>query len=753
MRLALKIRNLLTNEFENIQKAAEHAFVRQHDQSDCGPACLSAIISYYKGRELPLDHLRTLSGTTCQGSTLLGLYQAAQTLDLQPSAYEGTLESLRELNSPSLLHVVKQERLLHFVVCYGHTGEGFILGDPASGVSIIPEPELDKIWQSKALLIFNPKETFGVNKTRNQTKRTLFWEIIREDRNLLGLAFVLGIFVSGLNLSTAIFSQTLIDNILPAENRTKLFLGLFLLVILLIVRNGLAYIRQQFLARQAKSFNNRVIGRFYSTLLRLPHNFFQSRKVGDLVARMNDTQRLQSVVTYVLGDVMIDALVLVTASGFLLYHSFSVGFLALLSVPFYAALSFRFHKPILNGQREFMSAHALNEGHYVDTIQGIDVIKANNREEFFTNLTKQVYGHFQDKTYALSKVGIRFNLIAQIIGAILIVSILAWSSILVLDGRLKLGVLVAIIQMSNLIIPAAWRIGLTNIQLQEARVAFERMYEFTSLKPEYEEKHSSDPKSDQARPDIIRRLDIENLSFRFTGQPLLFENVSLTLSRGEIVALLGDSGCGKTTLLLLLQRFCNPENGQIIINRELNWDNIPTPKWRSRIGVVPQSIKIFSATLIENICLGDLRDGAEKVIQLCRKYGLEEYFLRFPQGYMTLLGEGGVHISGGQQQLVGLARALYCQPQILLLDEATSALDRRSECKIFNLLKGLKSEMVVLMVTHRLSSVQHADRVYLLEYGKTRALEKPDWPAEQDKIFPVAGAELSLEGNNNFAWT
>jgi ATP-binding cassette subfamily B protein len=564
----LKIQILLANKLKSKTKAAAQAFVRQQDQSDCGPACLSAIISYYKGKELPLDHLRTLSGTTRQGSTLLGLYQAAQTLDLQPGAYEGTLASLRELDSPSILHVVKQERLLHFVVCYGHTDGGFIIGDPASGVSIISEPELDKIWQSKALLTFNPKETFSVNKIRNQTKRTLFWEIVREDRNILVLAFMLGIFVSGLNLSTAIFSQTLIDNILPAENRTKLFLGLLLLAIFLIVRNGLAYIRQQFLARQAKSFNNRVVGRFYSTLLRLPHNFFQSRKVGDLVARMNDTQRLQSVVTYVLGDVMIDALVLVTASGFLLYHNFSVGLLALLSVPFYAALSFHFHKPILIGQREFMSAHALNEGNYVDTIQGIDTIKVNNREEFFTNLTKQVYGHFQDKTYALSKVGIRFNLIAQILGTILIVAILAWSSILVLDERLKLGVLVAVIQMANLIIPAAWRIGLTNIQLQEARVAFERMYEFTSLTPEYEEKSSSVQKSEQTALGAITRLDIMNLAFRFTGQPLLFENVSLTMNRGEIVILLGDSGCGKTTLLYLLQRFCSPENGQIIVDQK-----------------------------------------------------------------------------------------------------------------------------------------------------------------------------------------
>ncbi len=727
--------------------------MRQHDQSDCGPSCLSAIIRYYNGREISIEHLRTLCGTTRQGGTLLGLYQAAQTLDLQPSAYEGTTANLQELDSPTILHVVKQERLLHFVVCYGHTDGGFIVGDPASGVSIISEPELNQIWQSKALLTFNPKEAFSVSESKDQAKKTMFWRIIREDWNILVLAFVLGIFVSGLNLSTAIFSQTLIDNILPSQNRIKLIVGLLLLMILLLARHGLAYIRQLFLARQAKSFNNRVIERFYSALLRLPHAFFQSRKVGDLVARMNDTQRLQSVVTYVLGDVMIDALLLVTASGFLLYHNVAVGLIALLSAPFYAALSFFFHQPILIGQRELMSAHALNEGNYIDTIQGMDTIKVNNKEGFFTNVTKQVYGYFQDKTYALMKVGIRFNLIAQIIGTILVVIILTWCSILVLDGRLTLGVLVAIIQISNLIIPAAWRIGLTNIQLQEARVAFERMYEFTSLKPEYEEQHSTNSKSDYTMTDVIRCLDIENLAFRFTGQSLLFENVSLTMNRGEIVALLGDSGCGKTTLLYLLQRFYRPEAGQIIINREITWDSIPTPKWRSCIGVVPQSIKIFNATLIENICLGTAQEGAEKVIQLCRRYGLDDYFLRLPQGYSTLLGEGGIHISGGQQQLVALARALYSQPEILLLDEATTSLERRSENKIFNLLQNLKREMAILMVTHRLGLAQWADRIYILEYGKTRSLKKQDLLADDDRIFSSANADFSVATNKNLAWT
>lgn len=145
-------------------------------------------------------------------------------------------------------------------------------------------------------------------------------------------------------------------------------------------------------------------------------------------------------------------------------------------------------------------------------------------------------------------------------------------------------------------------------------------------------------------------------------------------------------------------------------------------------------------------------EGAEKAIQLCRDYGLEEYFLRLPQGYLTLLGEGGIHLSGGQQQLVALARALYSQPEILLLDEATSSLDRHSENKIFNLLKNLKREMAILMVTHRVGLAQRADRIYILEYGKARALKRQDLLADDDKLFPGASTEFSVEANKNLAW-
>lgn len=189
-------------------------------------------------------------------------------------------------------------------------------------------------------------------------------------------------------------------------------------------------------------------------------------------------------------------------------------------------------------------------------------------------------------------------------------------------------------------------------------------------------------------------------------------------SKGEIVALLGESGSGKSTLLQILQKFYDYERGKIIINQNVDWNKISHQAWRSHIGVVPQEIKIFSGSLLDNICLGDTQKEAEDIVLFCREYGFDRYFEEFPQNYLTILGEEGVNISGGQKQLVALARALYQKPQLLLLDEATSAMDNKMEQFVLDLLNKIKVEASIIIATHRLRPAKQADRIYIIENGR-----------------------------------
>ena len=695
-------------------KELKKQWIQQHDQSDCGVACLASVIRYFGG-EASMEKLREKSGTTKSGTTLLGLFQAAPKFGLIAEAYEADIPNLKKQTDPCILHIVKENHLQHYVVCYGFDGDLFLISDPAEGVKRWSHEELKAVWKSKALLLLKKGEDFVTYDDKKKEKWKWIKNLAEDDIPILGVAAAVGLFIAVLGLSTAIFTQKLIDEFLPNEDTLKLFVGLGLLTFLLIARNGLSWIRQLFLIRQSRDFNNRMIQSFYGSLLRLPIPFFHNRKTGDLIARMNDTRRLQSTITYLIGDVIIDVLLVVAATVFIIYYSVSLGLFVLLSIPVFFLLTWRYHTPIRDGQKEVMKAHALNESNYVDTIQGIATIKENNREPFFSNITKQVYGHFQNTIFDLGNVGIRFSFWADTANVLFVVGVFAWGSILVLNGDILLGALIAVVQMSGQLLPSANRLALTNLQIQEARVAFDRMYEFTSLNPEY----SLNGRQNKAKGFKFDSLDIRDLSFRFPGRSQLLKGVSLNIKKGEMVGILGESGCGKTTILHILKRFYEEESGDLIVNESDKLADIPVQDWRGCIASVPQEIKIFNAPLIQNISLSDMTSPKEieKVVEFCKTSGLGKFFETFPQGYATLLGEEGVNISGGQIQLVALARALYQKPQLLLLDEPTSAMDRETEQKVLNLLRNTGDQMAVMMVTHRVQSIKHADRIYILKDG------------------------------------
>lgn len=659
-----------------------------------------------------------MSGTSREGTTMMGLYQAAGKLGLEVTGYEADLDSLRARTDVCVLHVRKEGNLQHYVVFYKYDERKntFLIGDPAEPkVQYWSAAQVEAVWQSKSLLLFKPTEKLQkIAATRN---RRWYWvkELVREDLNILGIALAIGVAVAGLGLATAIFSQQLIDKILPAKDMVRLFSGVALLLFLLFARSGLSYLRQFLLLKQSRDFNSRIIDYFYTSLLFLPKPFFDNRKTGDLVARMNDTQRIQRTISRLVGNVMIDVLMIFIAAGAIFSYNKQIGLVTLAWIPVFVGVVYAFHAKILAGQRAVMSAYALNESNYIDTMQGIGDIKVANKQSIFARLTKAVYGFFQQTMFDLGKIGIRFNLMTELVGAAFVVGVITWSSMNVVNGILTTGAMMAILQMVGLVMNAVGELAMTNIQLQEAKVAFDRMYEFTATESEYEEE------SEQPKAQILQleELKVQNLAFRFPGRKRLLEDVSIEVKKGEWIAILGESGCGKSTLLQILQKFYPPESGKIKVNG-IDLDLIGFSHWRNLLGVVSQQVKIFNGTLLDNILLGELIDQPEALTAFFQYYGFDRYFERLPQGYATVLGEGGINLSGGQQQIVALARALYRKPQLLLLDEPTSALDRDTERFVLNLLEQLKSDTAIIVLTHRLKTARQADRIYIIENGSTQ---------------------------------
>ena len=687
-------------------KLIHKTFVLQHDQSDCGVACLLSLVQYYGGAHT-LEELRSLSGTTVQGTTLLGLYQAANSIGFEAEGNEADIEVLKAYNAPLILHLT-MGNLEHYVVCYGFEKGVFIIGDPAKGIIKLSPKELNSLWRSKTCLTLTPTPQFKKKTTQQKAQFKWFLNLIQKDVRLLLISGLLGTVIAILGLAMAIFSQKLIDNILPSKDVSKLIQGVLLLTFLLLARIGISVVREYFLLLQAKDFNTRINEQFFSKLLHLPKFFFDTRKIGELVARLNDTQRIQRVIKMLVSATFIDILVVFITSAFLFYYSWQVGIFTLLSIPIYFFIIHKNNAKIVALQREVMQSYALVESHYINTFQGITDIKIGNKQGVFSKVNKTIFLSSQEKTFQLGKVNIKLSWISGVISVIFLVSILVYNAIQVLNGTLLLGELMAILSMVGSLLPSVLNFALISIPINEAKVAFARMYNFTAIPPEQEEGENIN---------TIDRITLENVSFRFIGRKPILHHLSLQINKGEIVAVVGENGCGKSTLANLLLQFYPPDEGVIYINQQYPLNTIATKSYRSKVAYIPQEVAIFNGNVLDNILLGT-PCKAQDLLAFLSEYGFDTYFNQFPQGLTTQLGEKGVNISGGQKQLIAFARALFKKPQLLILDEATSAMDRHTEAFVHRILNEIKRDSLTLFISHRLHSLQHfADRICILENG------------------------------------
>ncbi len=691
-------------------KSLKNTHILQHDQSDCGVACLLSIIQYYGGAN-SLEKLRELSGTTKQGTTLLGLYQTANQIGFTAQGNEADLQAIIDHKEPLILHVLIEKKLQHYVICYGYENNQFIIGDPGKGVTYYTKEELEKIWVSKTCLTLTPNKDFVKATEIKKSKKAWFLKLLKEDKQLLLISIVLGIGIAVLGMSMSVFSQKLIDDILPSQNTTKLISGIGLLTFLLLVRVGFSSMRELLLIRQSQEFNNRIIDSFYSSLLHLPKPFFDTRKIGELVARLNDTNRVQKVIKIIASNFVIDVLVVLVSFGFLFFYSWQVGVIVLISLPVYFFIIYRFNSKIIKSQKEVMQSYALNESNYISSMQGIATIKNYNRHSFFQKVNQLVFGNLQNKIVTLGKVNVRLSILAGIAGVLFLMAILSYTSFQVYDEQMMLGELMAILGIAGSLLPSITNLALISIPINEAKIAFNRMFEFTSIEKE---------KQGTIALQNFNSLVLENLSFRFAGRSQLLKKVNISVKKGEITAIVGESGSGKSTLGQILQKFYDFEDGTIKINEQYNLKEIKLSNWRDLVGVVPQEITIFNGNVLDNILLGK-EDNPEDVLQFCKQYGFEDFIKEFPQGYATILGEEGVNLSGGQKQIIALVRVLYKKPQLLILDEATAAMDRKTEKFSIDLISKLTKQMGVLCISHRLETLKkYADTIYVLENGETK---------------------------------
>ncbi|MCC5929302.1 MAG: peptidase domain-containing ABC transporter [Cyclobacteriaceae bacterium] len=688
--------------------------VNQLGEYACGLACLSTIFKYYGG-EISQEKLRDVSGTTMSGTTVLGLIQAAKEIGMEAKGFEAEVKHLKEQENPVILHVIMDNVREHFIVCFAFDGEVFWLSDPGSGIVSLNEEKLLDIWKSRILLQVYPTEKFRTKKVQSDSKMDWFISLISEDIPILLVATVLGTLMAVTGLSTAVFSQKLIDDYIPNQTYDKAILGVLSLGLLLLFRAILGYFQGVFMARQGRDLNIRIVSSFIGKILHIQMKYFKGFSTGDLIARMNDSLRIKNTVSLITGTVIINVLVVVVSLAFVFYQSVIIAWLCITGLLAFIVIGWRFHRPIIAKQKEVMTAHALNESQYIDSLTGIQVLRSYGKEDVFRYRINQVYSLYQSKGYELAILGNNFSLFTQIIVAVFISLLFGLGVYLVFEENLQLGELMALIQVGISLIPAVAGLVVANIQFQEAKVTFDRLHEIAGVKAEEGFVHQINTNLTSGECLLV----LDQVVFRYPGRSPILKGVSFKIHAGQAMALFAPVGSGKSTLVDLIQQFYTPEKGSIQMPY-LGEEEICLVEWRRQLGVVNQKEKIFNNSVLDNIALSNTTEDLETTVGILQEMGWWSFFEEFSQGIFSICGEDGRNLSGGQRQLVGLARAMVRRPKILILDEATSAMDYRMERQVLSLVMEYvrSSQAALLLITHLPNLAASMDKVMVLEQGK-----------------------------------
>jgi ATP-binding cassette, subfamily B, bacterial len=718
-------------------------FKKQEHQMDCGPTCLYMVCRYY-GRTFALEQLRTLTHIGKEGVSLLGISDAAEKIGLQTAALTITFNNLlHHAPKPALLHWGQH----HFVLLiptknkwYTFKKNTITIADPSAGIFTLTHQQFLHKWSNTknefgepigiALLLepatdfLHRKYTANYEEKKQKNVTQLFaylWPYKKLIVQLL-LGVVLG---SLLQLILPFLTQSVVDIGINTQNISFVYIVLMAQLALFTSRLIVEFIRSWILYHISSRINIHILRGFLIKLMQLPVAYFDSKKTGDILQRMNDHKRIQNFLTGTSLNTIFSIFSLLIFTFVLLSYSlliFTVFAIASVLYVLWIILFLQKRKQLDYKQFDIAAAE---QSRSIQLIQGIQEIKLHGSEK----QQRWKWEHLQANLFALGMKGLLLNQWQQAgaffinEGKNIIITFIAATA--VIKGDITLGGMLAIQYIiGQLNAPIEQMISFVQ-SWQLAKISLDRLQEIHALPNE--EPTIIDGNNMQTLvqhlPEI-KNIFLKTVSFTYTGagnEPVL-KNIDLYIPNGKTTAIVGTSGSGKTTLLKLLLKFYTPTTGEIYTgynteNNGTNIDNISHSIWRKQCGVVMQDSFIFSDTIAKNIAVGEDYPHQERLRYAAKMANIADFIQGLPLAYNTLIGAEGIGISAGQKQRLLIARAIYKQPNFIFLDEATNALDAHNENIIVKNLQTFFEGKTVIVVAHRLSTVKNADNIVVLHNG------------------------------------
>ncbi|WP_183566397.1 peptidase domain-containing ABC transporter [Mucilaginibacter sp. SP1R1] len=684
--------------------------VKQRDITDCGAACLVSVAAHYK-LNLPVARIRQMAGTDKKGTNALGMIEAAQKLGFEAKGVKGPFESLFKIPKPSIAHVIVKNGLHHFVVIYKCTDSYIEIMDPGDGqMHRKTHDDFKKEWTGILILLL-PGEEFQIGNQKIPV-RNRFWNLIKPHKGILIQALFGALIYTILGLSTSVFVQKLVDFVLVEGNRNLLNMMSIAMIVLLVVQLMVGTIKTIFTIRTGQMIDAQLILGYYKHLLKLPQQFFDTMRVGEIISRINDAVKIRVFLNDVSINFLLNIFIVVFSFVMMFTYYWKLALLMLAVIPLYGAIYFITNKLNKKSQRKLMEESADLEAQLVESLNSVGTIKRFGLEEHANEKTEARFVKLLGSVYKSGLNTVFSSTSSEMLSRLLTIILLWFGAGYVLDNQITPGELLSFYTLIGYFTSPISSLIDMNKTVQDAIIASDRLFEIMDLEREQEENQID------LTPDKLGDIYFEQVSFRYGTRVKVFDELNLTIPKGKFTAIVGESGSGKSTLLSLLQNIYPIQKGNISIGK-YNLKYIKNSSLRQVVAVVPQQIDLFAGNVIDNIAVGDYEPNIQKVIDIATQIGIIGFIESLPNGFQTYLGENGASLSGGQKQRLAIARALYRNPEVLILDEATSSLDSAAEQYIQSAINVLLSlNKTVIVIAHRLTTIYNADKIVVLDKGK-----------------------------------
>jgi ATP-binding cassette, subfamily B, bacterial len=692
---------------------------RQLDNKDCGPTCLRMIAKYH-GKTFSREFLRDKANITKLGVTMAGIAEAAEEIEMRTLGMRISLDSLvNEAPTPFIV----PWRQKHFVVVYKTSKTKIWIADPAQGLLVYSHEDFKTAWTDTIdatgfVLILEPNTKFNEQDDDKETSKgfSFLYPYFKPYKKLIYQIFI-GLFVATIiQFILPFLMQSIVDVGVNNQDIPFIYLILISQFVLILSQTLVSVFREWILIHITSRFNIKMISDFLYKMLKLPVNYFETRNSGEHLQRITDHTRIQNFISSSSLNMIFSMVTFVLFNAILAYYNITIFLVFIIGAVLYVGWTFFFLKKRAELDFKRFDQLSQNQTSLIQIINGVKEIKINNSQR--KNRWKWEFNQISLFKTSLSTLKLAQY---QTIGANFInefknLIITFLSAKAVVDGNLTLGMMTSIQFIVGQLNMPLGNFVLFIQSWQDAKISLERL---SQVHLKEDEDVASAHKAKELPND--KSIFLKDLSYRYGGKssPLILKNINCTIPEGKTTAIVGASGSGKTTLMKLLLKFHNPTEGSINIGA-INLNDIHNDYWRLNCGAVMQDTFMFNDTIGGNISESEQNEfiNRDKLNNAAFVANIEDFIEKLPNKYNTELGTSGIRLSGGQEQRIMIARAVYKDPFYLFFDEATSALDANNEKVIMENLNNFIHGKTAIIVAHRLSTVKNADNIIVLENGE-----------------------------------